>query len=142
MVTKVLSLNETEHAALVSALGIINRCAHIPEIKNLAEKVADRALPLYGILFLSSRHLSNDSIDWLDDRCQEVHEGKASHNVCRTSTGYIAYCDEENGAGDIPADLFECMQKGRDLGAEYLRFDDTWEPDHTLDLPVFEVEMA
>lgn len=137
MSNTLISLSDEERKILIALVDNYKNQTWPGNVGDLVEKLSDTGVPLFGFLELSTQHVSQSTLDWIDDRAQETADGKAAHFVSRTPHGFYLFCDEENGSGDIPADLFECMQKARDLGAEYILFDDEKAPNFSLDLPVF-----
>lgn len=94
-------------------------------------------------LDISTAHVSLETRDWLNARGQETAqhslnttEAHPTQWVGFTPYGWFVFAPDEDGSGEIPADLFAVMTYARSRGADYIMFDR--DAPTVEDLPLFE----
>jgi hypothetical protein len=98
--------------------------------------------PLRAFLDLSTGHLTQQTREWLDNldwKTEGPAGGAGPH-------GWFIYAHDDNScqpsaphapSGEFPPDLWACIEKAKELGADYVLFDCDAEPNPDL-LPVYE----
>lgn len=116
----------------------------VTEITNtILTAVRQVRYPVRKFLDLSTRHLTPETRKWMCGQSLSAMGDHPKNWVAPTPYGWFVYADEENGSGDIPADLFACMTKARELDCEYILFDYDGSIDEKVaDLPVYDEETA
>ncbi len=87
-------------------------------------------------LDLAAAHLTPRDADYLEESCVR---GAANTSTVssRMEHGFFVYASEEPG-DDVPGNIKRAMAKARELGCDYLLFDQDAEP--CKGLPVFDSE--